>query len=158
MRRALIIAAAVCLLSSCGLFHKTPTVVVKDSVNVVNVFRDSVIIRDSTVLIPVEKVVDLVRSYDTLRMETSLARSTAYIDTTTHSLKGSLENKSKVQYIEREVHIIHETHDTLYKEKPVPYEVVKIQRKTPLFTKIMAWIGALLALAIIAKIANKYFI
>ena len=159
MKKVFVIAILTALIAhSCGLFHKTPTVVIKDSLRVVNLYRDSVIIKDSTVLIPVEKIVDLVRSYDTLKLETSLAKSTAYIDTTTYTLRGSLENKSKVQFIDRIVYELKETHDTIYHDKPAPYPVVEIQRKSPLFTRIFAWIGGLLALAVVAKIANKYFI
>ena len=43
--------------------------------------KDSIRIRDSIVVIPVERIVDIVPIYDTLKMETIQARAKAYVDT-----------------------------------------------------------------------------
>ena len=88
-------------------------------------YKDSIRIRDSIVVIPVERIVDIVPQYDTLKMETTQARAKAYIDTTLHLLRGSIENKDKAKTEVREVVKFVERTDTLYIEKPVPYEVEK---------------------------------
>ena len=97
--------------------------------------KDTVLIKADTVKveIPKEVVVNVVPQLDTLKMETSVAESTAYLDTLTQTLKGSIKNKKtelkkeiqtveKIKFVERKV------------EVPVPYEVVKT--KVPLW----AWI------------------
>lgn len=60
--------------------------------------RDSLRLRDSTVLIPIEVVKDVAPPYDTLKMETTMAKARAWVDTTTHTLKGTLTNKQGIQY------------------------------------------------------------
>ena len=86
MRRLLIIPLV--LLFACST--PRPTVVE----TVVN-YRDSLVIKDSirTVILPVERVKDVVPTYDTLFMSTSLASSKTWVDTTLHMLKGEMRNK-----------------------------------------------------------------
>lgn len=111
------------LLVSCGT-PKYITVTEKEYI------KDTVKIKADTVKveIPKEVVVNVVPQLDTLKMETSVAESTAYLDTLTNTLKGTLKNKKtelqkeiqtveKIKFIERKV------------EVPVPVEVVK--KKTP---------------------------
>lgn len=93
----------------------------KDST--VTVFRDSVL------FIPVERVVDVVLPYDTLKMETSLASSTAYVDTATHTLKGTLENKKGVEFKYKERNVYKEHRDTIYIKEP--FEVIKEKKVVP---------------------------
>lgn len=93
----------------------------KDST--VTVFRDSVL------FIPVERVVDVVLPYDTLKMETSLASSTAYVDTATHTLKGTLENKKGAEFKYKERNVYKEHRDTIYIKEP--FEVIKEKNVTP---------------------------
>lgn len=93
-------------------------------------YRDSVRWKDSTILvpIPVERYVDVVPVYDTLRLETGVAVAAAYVDTLTHTIKGTLVNKPDsirtiIRYKDRLVEI---TRDSLVtKEVPVEVEVVK---------------------------------
>ena len=99
-------------------------------------YKDSIRIRDSIVVIPVEKIVDVVPVYDTLKMETTQARAKAYVDTTLHLLRGSIENKDKAKTEVREVVKFVEKIDTLYIEKPVPYEVEKQVRYVPAIYKL----------------------
>ena len=118
------------MLTGCGAAQLLPT----QSSQVLTVVRDSVAIHTDTVKvpIPVERYVDVVPAYDTLRLQTSLALSEAWVDTLTHTLKGNLQHKpgaltTDVKYVERVVTV---TKDSLVtKEVPVPVEVVKY--KTP---------------------------
>ena len=99
-------------------------------------YKDSIRIKDSIVVIPVERIVDIVPQYDTLKLETTQARAKAYVDTTLHLLKGSIENKGKAKTEVREVVKFVEKIDTLYIEKPVPYEVEKQVRYVPAIYKL----------------------
>ena len=124
-----------CLLSFIGCSttrYATVSGVEKEVTN----HRDSIRIRDSIVVIPVERIVDIVPVYDTLKMETTQAKAKAYVDTTLHLLKGSIENKDKAKTEVREVVKFVEKIDTLYIEKPVPYEVEKQVRYVPAIYKL----------------------
>lgn len=83
--------------------------------------RDSVVIKDSVVIIPIERIVDIVPQYDTLHLQTSLAKSKAWVDTTTHSLRGEIINKQQNQQKEHiEIRYI-EKIDTIKIVEPIPY-------------------------------------
>ena len=125
----------VCLLSFMGC-STTRYAPVKDIEKEVTNHKDSIRIRDSIVVIPVERIVDIVPAYDTLKLETTQARAKAYVDTTLHLLKGSIENKDKTKTEVREVVKFVEKIDTLYIEKPVPYEVEKQVRYVPAIYKL----------------------
>ena len=88
-------------------------------------YIDSLVLRDSTVIIPKEKIVDVVPTYDTLKMETSMAAASAWVDTTTHTLKGKLENKQGIQYKYIYKDRVEYRDSLVYKDIPVPIEVVK---------------------------------
>ena len=120
--------------------------------------RDSIRIRDSIVVIPVERIVDVVPAYDTLKLETTQARAKAYVDTTLHLLKGSIENKDKAKTEVREVVKFVEKTDTLYIEKPVPYEVEKQVRYVPAIYKLsLIFMIATIVLAVIRLILKYKF-
>ena len=114
----------------------TRYVPVKETEKEVTNYKDSIRIRDSIVVIPVERIVDIVPAYDTLKLETTQARAKAYVDTTLHLLRGSIENKDKVKTEVREVIKFVERTDTLYIEKLVPYEVEKQVRYVPAIYKL----------------------
>ena len=115
------------MLAGCGAAQLLPT---QSSQVTTTIIRDSVAIHTDTVKveIPVERYVDVVPAYDTLRLETTLAKSEAFVDTLTHTLKGKLEHKpgaltTDVKYVER---VRVEYRDSLVtKEIPVEVEVVK---------------------------------
>jgi hypothetical protein len=104
------------------------------------IFKDSLIIRDSTrfidsiiyVPIPREKVMEIISQIDTSFLETSVAESQAYVDTNSLMIVHSLENKDTVlkerivykdKYI-TETRIVYK--DSIQvKEIPVEVEVVK---------------------------------
>lgn len=98
------------------------------------VVKDSVTVRDSIVVIPIERIVDIVPQYDTLSLETSLAKSKSWVDTTTHTLKGEIQNKEQKQNKDRtEIKYIHRT-DSVIIEKPVPYP-----EPVPYVPKVYKW-------------------
>ena len=134
----------------------TRYVPVKETEKEVINYKDSIQIRDSIVVIPVERIVDVVPTYDTLRMETTQAKAKAYVDTALHLLRGSIENKDKAKTEVREVIRFVERTDTVYIEKPVPYEVEKKVRYVPAFFKFTALFFVGVILLIIIRIVLKY--
>lgn len=106
------------------------------------IYRDSLILRDSTryidsviyVQIPHEKVMEIISQIDTSYLETTVAKSVAYVDTNLLMIVHSLENRDtvlqeKIVYKDR---YITET-KTVYKDSiqikeiPVEVEVEKIK-------------------------------
>ena len=134
----------------------TRYVPVKETEKEVTNYKDSVRIRDSIIVIPVERIVDVVPAYDTLKLETTQAKAKAYVDTTLHLLRGSIENKDKTKTELREVVKFVERTDTIYIEKPVPYEVEKRVRYVPSFFKFTALFFVGVILLIIIRIILKY--
>lgn len=119
------------LLVSCGA-PKYITVTEKEYI------KDTVKIKADTVKveIPKEVVVNVVPQLDTLKMETSIAESTAYLDTLTNTLKGTLKNKKTE--LQKEIQTVEKIKVVEHKvEVPVPVEVVK--------TKVPRWAWVLLA-------------
>ena len=136
----------------------TRYVPVKETEKEVVNFKDSVRIRDSIIVIPVERIVDIVPVYDTLRLETTQAKAKAYVDTTLHLLRGSIENKDKAKTEVREVVKFVERTDTLYIDKPVPYEVEKQVRYVPAIYKLsLIFMIAAIALTVIRLILKYKF-
>lgn len=116
-------------LSSCSCFKNVP----REEIHYVQ--KDSTILKivDSIRYIPVERYVDIVHTYDTLKLETSLASSTAYVDTNTHTLKGKIENKKGVEKCYKIVEKYLEKCDTIFVKVPVTVEVVKEKKVVPKF-------------------------
>lgn len=112
-------------------------------------YRDTTIYRDSIIYTPVEVVKEVVPQFDTLNIETSLATASAYVDTTTRTLKGKIENKKgiteKIKYKDRIVY-----RDSISRvEIPVPVEVVK-EVKTHYWYEKLLWIFSIIGLGAIA--------
>lgn len=145
MKQKLILLAwlsGLLLACSCGI-PKYITVKEKEIV------KDTVILKADTVRVPVpvEVKVDVVPKLDTLKLETSIAESTAYLDALTQTLKGSIRNKKTE--LKKEIQTIEKTKFVERKvEVPVPYEVVK--------TKVPRWAWVLLAVN--ASIVVGFFI
>lgn len=153
----LFILCFVFLLSFVGC-STTRYVPVKETEKEVVNYKDSIRIRDSIVVIPVERIVDVVPSYDTLNLETTQAKAKAYVDTTLHLLRGSIENKDKAKTEVREVVKFVERTDTIYVEKPVPYEVEKKVRYVPAIYKLsLIFMIAAIALTVIRLILKYKF-
>ena len=154
MKRFLLLTLCLCI-GGCCLFKHTPTVVLKDSVVVHHNYIDSTVIKDSTVIIPIEKIVDI--AYDTLKLESSLAVATAWADTTLGVLKGELRNKKEFQT--KIVYRDRIQRDTIEKVsiKEVPVEVTKVQYKTPKIVTILALLGCFAFCYGIVKVYRKFF-
>lgn len=122
--------------------------------------KDSVYVTDTLVRVELEKarLSDFVDVGDTLVLQTDLARSTAFIDTTAGKLKGTLENIKP--YVEKPIPVQHkiEYRDTVLKvEVPVPVEVEKKVVVVPWIYRVLSVIG-LLALCVAAAVALKAYI
>ena len=135
------------ILVSCKTIQYVPVETIKE----VHV-KDSVYVTDTLVRVELEKarLSDFVDVGDTLVLQTDLARSTAFIDTTAGKLKGTLENIKP--YVEKPIPVQHkiEYRDTVItKEIPVEVEVEKIVKVVPFFWKFLSVIG-LIALLILA--------
>lgn len=134
------------LLFSCGA---PKYITVKET----EIVKDTVKIKADTVRveIPKEVVINVVPQLDTLKMETSVAESVAYLDTLTRTLKGSISNKKTE--LKKEIQTIEKTKFVEHKvEVPVPYEVVK--------TKVPRWAWVLLAVnvsIVLGFLVSLYF-
>ena len=123
--------------------------------------RDSVYFRDTLVRVELEKarISDFVDPSDTLVLQTDLARSTAFIDTTRNVLRGTIENIKP--YVEKPVPVKHkiEYRDTVItKEVPVPVEVEKPVKYVPWIVKVLAWLGGISLAGAIIYILSKFHI
>ena len=116
------------IVCSCGPVRYIP-VNNKETINI----RDSVVLRDSTVItyLQKEKIKEIVPELDTLVMNTKYAKSISYLDTTTNTLQGTLEQldsvpvKTKIVFKDRII-----TQEKIV-EKSVPVEVVREKKITP---------------------------
>lgn len=120
MRKVLAYIALGLLVLGCGSIKQVPV-----EHQVIYNYVDSLRIKDSTVVIPVERIVDVARDYDTLRMETSKAKAEAYVDTSLHMLRGSIENKAGTEYKYIYQDRIVYRDSIVTKEVPVEVEVEK---------------------------------
>ena len=136
---------------SCALFKEVP---VKDQINI----RDSIVVHqvDSVVYIPKEVIKDIVPVYDTLKMSTSMAEAEAYVDTTTHTLKGSLNNKqgttTKIKYVDR----IQYRDSIQIKEVPIPVKVEKEVKIHPWYERIL-WVMSIIGLIFMVLLTLKIY-
>ncbi len=147
--KLLIVSILTVFLTGCGTLTKPVP-----STQIIFQTRDSVAVRDSIVITPVERVVDIVPDYDTLQMETSLAKAKAWVDTSLHMLRGEIENKQEKQKEIREK-IKYQTRDSLvYKE--VPVEVEKIKIKHPRYEPWL-WAWGVLSLVLVGLFLRKRF-
>lgn len=116
------------------------------------VYKDSIRYYDSIVVVPVERYVDVVRDYDTLNLETSQAVAKAWVDSI--FLKGTIENKSIVQYkyIDRWNTI---TNDSIvYKDKIDYVETIKYV-KNPV-NKVTATISVVFFIMLLVFILRTF--
>ena len=130
-KHVLILTLIFLLISACGTVRPTPS----ENTHTTVVVRDSIRWHDSTlyVQVPVESYVDVVPVYDTLKLESTLAKSISYVDTTTHTLKGRLEQVGNVETVVKwKERVVTEYRDSVsIKEIPVEVEVIK--------TKVPSW-------------------
>lgn len=131
MKKILLFLVITFFVTACAA---TKPVVVQTKEEVKTILRDSVVIRDSIVITPIERIVDIVPQYDTLYLQTSLAKSKSWIDTTTHSLRGEITNKEQTQNKNRiEVKYINRV-DSVFIKEPIPYP-----NPVPYVPKVYKW-------------------
>ena len=152
MNKISAIVSILIFLSSCSCFKNVP----REEIHYVQ--KDSTILKivDSVRIIPVERYVDIVHSYDTLKLETSLASSTAYVDTATHTLKGKIENKKGLEKCVKIVEKYVEKCDTIYVKVPVTVEVIKEKKVVPKFFWGMLVYAVLVSLLFAVKLYLKF--
>ncbi len=143
MKKISAILSILIFLTSCSCFKNVP----REEIHYVQ--KDSTILKivDSVRYIPVERYVDIIPEYDTLKLETSLAQAQAFVDTNTHTLKGKIENKKGVEKCYKIVEKYVEKCDTIYVKVPVTVEVEKPVKYIPKFfwgTLVYAVLASLL--------------
>ena len=134
------------LMANCSTVQKIP---VENKYEIVK--KDSIIytVKDSVNIIPIEKIVNKTLPDQKSSLETSLAKSEAYTDSLGF-LHHSIENKKQfTQHIHKEEKETVKT-DSVYVEKPVPYEVVVEKPYIPKFYKFtLYWFIATVILLIL---------
>jgi hypothetical protein len=148
--KKIIWASLLCLvmffsLNGCG---PTKHVVINDNTKVET--RDSIIFKDSTRLvdsiiyveIPREKIMDIISQIDTSYLETSVAESYAYVDTTSLMIIHSLANKDtvlqeKIVYKDRYI----TTEKIVYRDSIQTKEIpVEVQIEKKIYPKTYWWL------------------
>ena len=140
----LVLLFGMLLFNSC----KPKQVIVEGRTEIVYQYLDSTRYHDSTVYIPVERYVDIVPVFDTLKLETTLAHSEAWYDSTLNSIKGRIWNLKAVEYKYIEVETVKVKDSIVEREKPVPYDVEVVKTHIPSW----AWITLVWSLLTVASI------
>lgn len=137
------------LLTSCSVIKEVPV----QSIEKIE-YRDSLIYVHDTIWVdvPYEKIVEVLPDIDTSYLETSLAKSTAYLNSSSRKLHHTLEQNGqiqaqidtvfKVQYIDRII------------EKEVPIEVIKEVKHIPNW----CWWSLIYSIIITILIAVRIYI
>ena len=99
---------------------------------------DSVIYHDSTVVIPHETYTNIAWNYDTLNLETSLAKAQCWVDSIW--LRGNISNKQQVIYKYIEVGKVRDS--IVYEKVPEPYPVEVVKTKNAAWP---IWLWAILS-------------
>ncbi len=152
MKKISAIVSILIFLTSCSCFKNVP----REEIHYVQ--KDSTILKivDSIRYIPVERYVDIVHTYDTLKLETSLAQAEAFVDTNTHTLKGKIENKKGLEKCVKIIEKYVEKCDTIYAKVPVTVEVEKPVKYIPNFFWGTLVYAVLLTLLFAVKIYMKF--
>lgn len=118
-------------------------------------YRDSIIHITDTIKveIPKEKIVEVVPQLDTSRLETKLAISTAFLDTTKRTINHTLEHKPTALKQAIDTVIVVQT-KTEYLEKPTIVEVETPVKYVPTIYKYSLWFS----IAIIAFVLRGIFL
>ena len=147
-------AVILTIAASCSLYKKVP---VNSSTKTVYNYIDTLIVKDSTVVIPKYVVKDVAAYYDTLFLETNLAKSISFVDTNTNTLKGQIENTvetiDKIIYRDRIVY-----KDSIIVEKEeIPIYIKEEKKVTPPWAKkLLAFDIALLLYGLYYFFFKKY--
>lgn len=129
MKKILTILLTIFVLASCKPINQ----VVVDHVVETHVI-DSLVIRDSIVTIPQEVYTNLTWKYDTLTLETSLAKAECWVDSLW--LRGTMKNKNVASFHHETETIIKDS--IVYEKVPSPYPV-EVMVEKPLNNKLLIW-------------------
>lgn len=120
-------------------------------------YRDTTIYKDSIVYTPKEVVKEIVPELDTLSMETSIAKATAYLDTINRMLRGKIENKKgiteQMKYKEKIVY----RDSVVIQEVPIEVPVETIKYRHTFFDKL-CWLISGLSISILLYILLKKYV
>ena len=119
-------------------------------------YRDSLIYIKDTITIPIEKEVikEVMPSIDTSYLETSVAKSVAYLDTAKRQLHHTLTQEGEIKTIIDTFFMVKYTDRIVEKEVPVEVEVEKPY--IPTFFWIVAIYAAIITLLIALKAYLKF--
>lgn len=122
-------------MNSCGSYQQVP-VFVLEKVE----YKDSLIYVHDTVKIdvPYEKVVEVLPDIDTSYLETSVAKSTAYLDSTSRKLHHTLEQNGKVECIYDTIVKVQYVDRLIEKEVPIVKEV-EVAKYDTFFWVLLGW-------------------
>lgn len=154
--KKIIFAALLAALAACSTIKYVPVETIKE----VHV-RDSVYFRDTLVRVELKKarISDFVDPSDTLVLQTDLARSTTFLDTTRNVLRGTIENTKP--HVEKKIPVKEKIvyRDSLvYVKEPYPVDVEKPVKYIPWIVKVLAWIGGISLIVSIIYILRKFHI
>jgi len=133
MKRTLFILSLIFCLASCKPIHEVVT-----HHEYITHTIDSVIFHDSTVVIPHETYTNIAWNYDTLTLETSLAKAECWVDSLW--LRGNISNKQQVIYKYIEVEKVRDS--IVYEKVPEPYPVEVVKTKNAAWP---IWLWAILS-------------
>ena len=138
------------LLASCGTVKEIPVETI-DKIE----YRDSLIYVHDTVevQIPVEVVKEVLPALDTSYLQTSLAASVAYLDTTKRQIHHELEQRGTVKAVYDTIVKVEYVDRFITQEVPIEVEIIKYRRDA-LFWVLVGWALLCIAYAVI-KIAIK---
>ena len=139
------------VLVSCGTTKYTPVQTIEKIE-----YRDSLIYIKDTITIPIEKEVikEVIPSIDTSYLETSVAKSVAYLDTAKRQLHHTLTQEGEVKTIIDTTHII--TYVDRIVEKEVPVEVEIEKPYIPAFFWVVTIYAAIITLLMAFKAYLKF--
>lgn len=116
-------------------------------------YIDSLVLRDSVVVVPKEVYTNITWNYDTLHLSTSLAEASCWVDSLW--LRGTITNKDKViyKYIDR----WHDrVRDTVIYETKTEYVDKPVYVKNPTNTGLVIW-TVLSGIGLVAFIVWKVY-
>ena len=139
------------VLVSCGTTKSIPVQTIEKIE-----YRDSLIYIKDTITIPIEKEVikEVIPSIDTSYLETSVAKSVAYLDTAKRQLHHTLTQEGEVKTIIDTTHII--TYVDRIVEKEVPVEVEIEKPYIPAFFWVVTIYAAIITLLMAFKAYLKF--
>ena len=139
------------LATSCGSIRQVPVQTV-DKI----VYRDSLIYLKDTLIIeiPKEVIKEVVAQMDTSYLKTSLAESTAYVDTIKRKLHHTLIQKGEVKIQYDTIISVQYVDRIITKDVPIKVEVIKYKRDT-FFWVLLGWAVLCVAFALLNFLVKK---